>query len=73
MDKPSVCLYYKGMEDDDTVSYALNVIVGFTPAEAMILDEDAAIRLSQRLNEDSDSLLAHGYTEFYIIKITNSI
>ena len=73
VEKPSVCLYYKGMEDDNTVPYALNVVVGFTPAEALILDEDAAIRLCKRLNEDRDSLFAHGYTEFEAIKKANSV
>lgn len=73
VEKPSVCLYYKGMEDDNTVPYALNVVVGFTPAEALILDEDAAIRLCQRLNADRESLLTHGYTEFEAIKKANSV
>jgi hypothetical protein len=49
------------------------VVVGFTPAEALILDEDAAIRLCKRLNEDRHSLLAHGYTEFEAIKKANSV
>ena len=61
------------MEDDNTVPYALNVVVGFTPAEALILDEDAAMKLCKRLNEDRDSLFAHGYTEFEAIKKANSV
>lgn len=31
LEKPSVSLYYKGMEDDNTVPFALNAIVGFSP------------------------------------------
>ena len=70
LEKPSVCLYYKGMEDDNTVPYALNVIVGFTPAEALILDKNAAISFCKRLNEDKDLLLECGYSEFEIIPLT---
>lgn len=73
LEKPSVCLYYKGMEDDNTVSFALNAIVGFSVDDAAILDENAALRLCKRLNEDKDILLANGYTEFETIKITNSV
>ena len=70
VEKPNVCLYYKGMEDDNTVPYALNVVVGFTPSEALILEEDEAMKLCKRLNEDRGSLLAHGYTEFEIFPFT---
>ena len=73
VEKPSVCLYYKGMEDDNTVSFALNVIVSFTPSDSLALDEIAAKNLCKRLNEDKEVLLSHGYTEFDIIKTTNSI
>ena len=72
VEKPSVCFYYKGMEDDDSASFALNVVVSFTPAEAPVFDIDAATKLLEKLNEDRDSLLAHGYTEFEIIKKANS-
>ena len=73
VEKPSVCLYYKGIESNSTISFALNVIVSFTPADAMVFDEKAAKSLCKRLNEDKEVLLSHGYTEFNIIKITNSI
>ena len=68
LEKPNVCLYYKGMEDDNTVSFALNAIVGFSIDDALILDEKAAISLCDRLNEDRDLLLECGYSEFEIIK-----
>ena len=73
LEKPSVCLYYKGMEDDNTVSFALNVIVAFTPKDAMILDENAAKSLCKRLNEDKEALLECGYSGFEIIKKANGV
>ena len=73
VEKPTVSLYYKGMEDNNTVPYALNVIVAFAPEEAMIFDKEQAVKLCKKLNEDKDSLLAHGYTEFEAIKKANSV
>ena len=67
IEKPSVYLYYKGMEDDKTNPDALNVVVAFTPAEALIFDEDAAKNLCQLLNKDSEILKANGYGEFEVI------
>ena len=66
IEKPSVFLYYKGMEDDNTSPNALNVVVAFTPAEALVFDEDDAKKLCQRLNKDSEILKANGYGEFEI-------
>ena len=62
----SVFLYYKGMEDDSASPDALNVVVAFTPAEALVFDEDDAKKLCQRLNKDSEILKANGYGEFEI-------
>lgn len=73
LEKPSVCLYYKGMEDDNTVPLALNVIVAFAPKDALILDENAAKSLCKRLNEDKEVLLECGYSGFEIIKKANGI
>ena len=73
LEKPSICLYYKGMEDDNTVSFVLNAVVGFSVDDALVLNEKAARSLCNRLNEDRDLLLECGYSEFEIIKITNSI
>lgn len=74
LEKPSVSLYYKGMEDGNTVVFnALNAIVSLSQDDALVLDEDAATRLCKRLNEDRETLLAHGYTEFTTTKITSSI
>ena len=55
IEKPCVCFYYKGMEDDNTSPNALNVVVAFTIAEALVFDEDAARNLCQRLNRDSEA------------------
>ena len=68
IEKPSVFLYYKGMEDDNTSPNALNVVVAFTTAEALIFDEDAARNLCQRLNRDCEILKANGYGEFEITR-----
>lgn len=69
IEKPSVYLYYKGMEDDATCTEALNVVVAFTPAEALIFDEETAKKLCQRLNKDSEILMANGYGEFEVTKM----
>lgn len=66
IEKPSLYLYYKGTENDDTSPDALNVVVAFTTAEALIFDEDAALRICMRLNEDREVLKANGYGEFEI-------
>ena len=68
IEKPSVYFYYKGTEDDDTSPDALNVVVAFTPAEALVFDEDAAKNLCLQLNRDSEVLKANGYGEFEIIR-----
>jgi len=47
--------------------YALNVVVAFTPAEAEVLNEDAAKKLCQRLNDKREILLANGFGESEII------
>ena len=46
---------------------ALNVVVAFTPAEALVFDEDDAKKLCQRLNKDREILKANGYGEFEVI------
>lgn len=73
VEKPTVPLYYKGLEDNNAVPYALNVIVAFAPEDAALFDEEQAIKLCKKLNEDKDSLLEHGYTEFEAIKKANSV
>ena len=62
-----MCLV-EGMEEDSTSPDALNVVVAFTPAGALMFDEDAAKKLCQRLNRDSEILMANVYGEFEIIR-----
>lgn len=61
------------MEDDKAVFNALDAVVGFSPNDALALDEDAARSLCMRLNEDCKMQDAHGYTEFEVIKKANGI
>ena len=68
IENPSICLYYKGMEDNDAIPNVLNVVVAFTSAEALLLDEDSANSLCQRLNRDSEILKANGSGVFEIIR-----
>ena len=63
-EKPDVCLYYLGAEENTAVAYALNTIVSPSKDEAMTFDKDTAIILCARLNEDKDSLAESGFTEF---------
>jgi hypothetical protein len=55
------------MENDDSVVEALNVIVAFTPNDAMFFDEATAISLCERLNKDTEALKEYGYSEFKIL------
>lgn len=70
IENPNICFYYKGVEDGNTVYSALNVVVAFTLADALVLDEASAKRLCNRLNEDGKTLFEHGFTLFEI-KRTN--
>ena len=72
IENPNVFFFYKGMEIEK-VSNALNAIVGFSEEDAIYMDESTAKFICERLNKDSASLLANGYSEFKIEKITNKI
>ena len=65
----AVCLYYKGMECSGGVPSALDVVVGFSPADALVMDKETAELLCHQLNKDKASLLANGYTEFEILPL----
>lgn len=67
LDDPTKYLYYKGMESGDSVIDALNVVVAFSPNDAIFFDEAAAISLCKRLNKDSEALKESGYSEFKIL------
>ena len=72
MEKPSVCLYFKGFEGDNSIPKALDVMVAFTPADAQVFCEDEATKFCKKLNEDREALIAHGFYEFEVIKKANS-
>ena len=72
MDSPNVVFYYKGTEQHEDVPKALNSVVAFDIEDGLALEEDEAMRLCNELNNDKTSLIEHGFTEFDIIKITNS-
>lgn len=55
------------MECNDSVVNALNVVVAFTPNDAVYFDEATAINLCERLNKDSDALKESGYSDFNIL------
>ena len=67
VEKPSIRLYYKGLEHNSKVAKALNVIIGLTPEDAVALDENTANKLCRELNQDRDVLLKSGFTEFEIL------
>jgi len=67
VEKPSIRLYYKGLENNSKVAKALNVIIGLTPEDAVALDEYTAKKLCRELNQDRDVLLKSGFTEFEIL------
>ncbi len=71
-EKPSICLYYKGMERNASVPIALNVIVAFTKEEATLFNEEDAIALREQLNKDKQVLLEHQFLEFEVIRRANS-
>ena len=69
VEKPSVCLYYKEVEEKGCAHSALDVVVAFSPADAIIMDKETAELLCNQLNKDKSSLLANGYTEFEVLPI----
>ena len=64
----AVCLYYKGMESSGGAPTALDVVVGFSPADAHIMDKETAELLCNQLNKDKACLLANGYKAFEMQK-----
>lgn len=65
MDNPKVTFYYKGTAHEEGVSFAMNTVVGFDISDAMVFhDEEYAIQLCEKLNEDEGSLLKYGFEVF---------
>ncbi len=71
-EKPEICLYYKGIENNTSIPEALNVIVAFTIEDAFLFDNEDAIALREQLNKDKQVLLEHQFLEFEVIRRANS-
>ena len=70
IDSPKITLYYKGTANEEGVSFAMNTIVGFDITDAKVFhDEEDAVQLCEKLNEDEGSLLKYGFGEFDIKRI----
>lgn len=69
LENPDVVFYYKGTASEIGVPFALNTIIAFEPADAMMLNKQAAMELCKCLNVDKQSLADAGYSEFEIIEI----
>jgi len=64
LEDPNVVFYYKGTANEHGVPFALNTIVAFEPAGAMMFNKQAAMELCMRLNQEKASLVQVGYSEF---------
>ena len=69
LEDPEVSLYYKGIAREEGVPFALNTIVAFESADAMILNKQTAMELCKRLNQEKASLVQVGYSEFEVVTI----
>ena len=52
VENPSVCLYYKEVEENGCAPSALDVVVAFSPADALVMDKETAELLCNQLNKD---------------------
>ena len=67
IDNPKITFYYKGTADEEGITFAMNTIVGLDISDAMIFhDEESAVKLCEKLNEDREILLKCGYESFKI-------
>ena len=67
IDNPKITLYYKGTANEEGVSFAMNTIVGFDITDAKVFhDEEDAVHLCEKLNEDRETLLKNGYGAFVV-------
>ena len=69
LENPDVAFYYKGTDREDGVPFALNTIVAFEPADAMMFNKLTAMELCNKLNHDKIELSDDGYSEYVIIAI----
>jgi len=65
IDNPKITFYYKGTADEESVSFAMNTIVGFDISDAHVFhDKEDAVQLCKKLNLDEGSLLKYGFEVF---------
>ena len=70
IDNPKITFYYKGTADEKGVSFAMNTIVGFDITDAKVFhDEEDAVQLCEKLNEDEGSLLKYGFEVFELQRL----
>lgn len=70
IDNPKITLYYKGTANEEGVSFAMNTIVGFDITDAKVFhDEEDAVQLCEKLNEDEGSLLKYGFEVFELQRL----
>ena len=70
IDNPKITFYYKGTANEEGVSFAMNTIVGFDISDAMVFhDEEDAIQLCEKLNQDEGSLLKYGFEVFELQRL----
>ena len=70
IDNPKITLYYKGTANEEGVSFAMNTIVGFDITDAKVFhDEEDAVHLCEKLNEDEGSLLKYGFEVFELQRL----
>lgn len=69
LENPEVSLYYKGIAREEGVPFALNTIVAFEPADAMMFNKQTALALCEKLNQDKESLARVGYNVLEVVAI----
>lgn len=69
LESPDVVFYYKGTAKEDGVPFALNTIVAFEPADAMMFNKLTAMELCNKLNLDKIELSDAGFSEYVVIPI----
>ncbi len=66
---PKITFYYKGIADEEGISFAMNTIVGFDISDAKVFhDKEDAVQLCEKLNQDKERLLKNGYEAFVVEK-----
>lgn len=67
INNPDVSFYYNGTATEEGAPFALNTIVAFEPADAMIFNKQTALALCEKLNQDKSALKTASYTEFEVV------